>query len=236
MQNVSREQLSVLAAIAQEIVADAFERGEPDYTKNYCEDHSKAGLPYVAMRRAEGVISDLAAVHASCPGGKALQINMPFKDRHLEASKAKRPTITRTVFSALVHELIHVRQCAADPNKYRATVARQAEIEKGDPSYTPGEWLEKYYGDELELEAHAAQLAADEWFRGRCMLIAEPYGNWVRETEIGRRVLDRLLPDPKKPDDDAVAWWQRLVATAVKYESLWAPPSTEAEAEGTEAS
>lgn len=208
-------------AIAKEIVADALEKGEPDYNKNYSDGHVDCELPYIAMRGAKGAISDLAAIRASCPGGNALQINMPFQDRKLESTKPMRPAMVRTVFSALVHELIHVRQCADHPGKYIETVRRQAAMEDTDLDFAPDEWMEKYYGDELELEAHAAQLAADVWSRGSTVEVADPYGDWIRETEIGRRVLRRLLPDTDGRNTEAAVWWQRLIETAASYEASW---------------
>jgi hypothetical protein len=213
----------VLKTIAEEMVDDAFANGHPNYNKNFAERAGGDRLPWIVMRRADGAISDLAAIHASCPAGRAVQLSMPFEGRKLVASKAKRPEIIRTVFSALVHELVHVRQCGADMAQYQATAQRQTTNEMPSLERTPAEWMQSYYAEELELEAHAVQLAADMRLLGMNVPVADPHGSWVQQTEVSRRVHSRLFPAEIgiDADADADAWWRSLVDVAAANQEAW---------------
>ena len=226
----------VLKAIAEEMVDHAFAKGQPDYNKNFAERAGGDHLPWIVMRRADGAISDLAAIHASCPAGSAVQLNMPFEGRKLEASEAKRPEIIRTVFSALVHELVHVRQCGADKVQYHATARRQATNEVPGLERTPAEWMQNYYAEELELEAHAVQLAAEMRLLGMDVLVTDPNGSWVQETEVSRRVHSRLFPAEREADADADAdaWWIRLVDLAAAHQEAWNASSVSINADDAE--
>lgn len=212
--------LTALKQIADSIVADAFAEGKPELAKNYAEAAACAGLPFVAAHKIDGVISDTTAIRAQCLYGRAIQIYVPCDGWTDAANIVQRQEVVRTVFGALAHELTHVRQCGADRVQYGQTVARQAEYEKAGGDRFPADWLQGYYSEPLEFEAHAVQLAAELQLLGSEDPAADPFGSWIGATEVSRRVHGRLFPGGTG-STDAEEWWNRFTAEVARFLEAW---------------
>ena len=221
-------ELKALKAVADAIIADAVIRGDADFGRNFA-DVGGAGLPYIAVRPTKGNFGDTASIRASCPAGRALQVTMPFGAAKAARSVGRKADVTRTVFSALVHELVHVRQSNSDPNAFAVTSARQDAGENGNQARSPDEWIAGYYGEQLEFEAHAAQLAAELRLLGSRVAPDDPHGSWVGMTEVGRRMHGRLFPGTG--DVAAADWWDRFLNAAAAMQVRWEARGTAADGE-----
>jgi len=217
---VGIKELEWLAVVARAIVQDVLAKGSPELGKNYGAIEDDAALPFIGAQSIPGQVTQTTLIKAQCLFGRAIQIKVPADGRRT-ATSGSMAVVESTVFGALVHELVHVRQFNLDSSSFQATSARQRESEAAGLQRTSSEWLATYYIEPLEREAHAYQLAAELRCIGLTPAGNDPHGSWTKATEVGRRIHGRLFPPGTAHDEGVEAWWRAFLATAAEIGADW---------------
>lgn len=218
---VATHELAALAAIAERITDDGFRRGRPNYGEPYAAESGCPDLPFIGVGPVPGSVSDIHEIRALCTGGTGIQIKMPFDGHTLPANAASRQQVQSTIFGALVHELVHVRQFRDDREAFDAAASRQRANEARGVRREPAEWIDSYYRDQVEFEAHVTQLAAETRALGISVRAGDVAGPWVGATEVGRRLHARLLPSDGEPVVEATGWWAECVEAVAAFQAHW---------------